>query len=59
VASSVVVYDGRLLDVQVAQMSILIVMFDLVLGWGLLLASHFLASRAAGSGEAQHAGSLG
>jgi hypothetical protein len=49
------VYDGRLLDVQVAQMSILIVMFDLVLGWGVLLASQVLASRPTGSGEAQHA----
>jgi hypothetical protein len=49
------VYDGRLLDVQVAQMSILMVMFDLVLGWGLLLASQILASRAVRSGEAEHA----
>ncbi len=54
-ASSVVVYDGRLLDLEVARMSILCVMVDLVLGWGLLLASHVLASRTAGSGEAEHA----
>jgi hypothetical protein len=47
------VYDGRLLDVQVARMSILCVMVDLVLGWGLLLVSHVLASHAAGSGEAE------
>jgi hypothetical protein len=40
-------------------MSILIVMVDLVLGWGLLLSGQILASRAAGSGEAAHAGSLG
>jgi hypothetical protein len=59
VASSVVVYDGRLLDLEVARMSILCVMVDLVLGWGLLLASHILASRTAGSGEAEHATSLG
>jgi hypothetical protein len=49
------VYDGRLLDVEVVHMSILMVMFDLVLGWGVLLASQILASRAVKSGEAEHA----
>jgi hypothetical protein len=34
-------------------------MTNLVLGWGFLLASYVLASRAVGSGEAEHAGSLG
>jgi hypothetical protein len=55
VASSVVVYDGQLLDLRMVHMSILCVMADLVLGWGLLLASHVLASRAAGSSGAEHA----
>jgi hypothetical protein len=59
VASSVVVYDGRLPSLGVVQVSIFYFMADLVLGWGLLLASYVLASRAAGSGEAEHAGSLG
>jgi hypothetical protein len=49
------VYDGRLLDVEVVHMSILMVMFDLVLGWVLLLAGQILASRALRSGEAEHA----
>ncbi len=51
-------YDGRLLDVEVARMSILMVMVDLVLGWVLLLAGQVLASRAAGSSEAEHAEGL-
>jgi len=59
VASSVVVFGGRLQDWGVVQTSIYSIMADLVLGWGLLLASQVLASSAAGSGEADHAGSLG
>jgi len=58
VASSVVVYDGRLPNLGMVLMSIFYVMADLVLGWGFLLSSYVLASRAAGSGEAEHAGSL-
>ena len=50
-------YDGQLLDMHVAQMSILMVMFDLVLGWGVLLASQILASRPRESGEAERAAS--
>jgi hypothetical protein len=57
VASSVVVYDGRLPSLGVVQVSIFYVMADLVLGWSLLLASHVLASRAKGSSEAEHAAS--
>jgi hypothetical protein len=41
-----------LLDVEVVHMSILMVMFDLVLGWALLLAGQILASRAVRSDEA-------
>jgi hypothetical protein len=33
-------------------------MANLVLGWGLLLASHILASRAVESGQAEHAASI-
>lgn len=51
-ASPVVVYDGRLLDLGVVHVSILCIMADLVLGWGLLLASHVLVRRAAESGAA-------
>jgi hypothetical protein len=59
VASSVVVFGGQVQDWGVVQTSIYSIMVDLVLGWGLLLTSHVLASRAVKSGEAQHAGSLG
>ena len=58
VASSVVVYDGRLPSLGVVHGSIISVMADLVMGWGFLLAGQILASRAAGSSEAEHAGSL-
>jgi hypothetical protein len=51
VASPVVVYDGRLPNLGMVLVSIFCAMADLVLGWGLLLASQVLASRAAGSGE--------
>jgi hypothetical protein len=57
VASSVVVYDGRLPNLGVVHVSICCIMAELVLGWGLLLASHVLASRAAGSSVAEHAAS--
>jgi hypothetical protein len=59
VASEVVLFDGRLPDLGLVHNSIYCLMAGLVLGWGLLLASQVLASRAAGSGEAAHAGSLG
>jgi MFS family permease len=55
VASSVVVFGGRLQDWGMVQTSIYSIMTYLVLGWGLLLASQILASRAAGSGETEHA----
>jgi hypothetical protein len=41
------VYGGRPLDMEVVHLSILLAMFDLVLGWSVLLASQVLASRAA------------
>ncbi len=44
-------YDGQLPSLGLMHVSILCVMANLVLGWGLLLASHVLASRAAGSDE--------
>jgi hypothetical protein len=59
VASSVVVYDSQLPNLSLLQPPLYSIMADLVLGWGLLLASHVLASRAAGSGEAEQAASLG
>jgi hypothetical protein len=52
VASSVVVFGGQLQDWGIVQTSIYSIMVNLVLGWGLLLTSHILASRATGSGEA-------
>jgi hypothetical protein len=55
VASSVVVYDGQLPTLHVVQASICCVMANLVLGWGVLLASQVLASRAGRSGEAEGA----
>jgi MFS family permease len=56
VASSVVLFGGRLQqDWGAVQLSIYSIMTDLVLGWGLLLASQVLASHAKGSGEAEHA----
>jgi hypothetical protein len=56
-ASYVVVYDGRLPNLTLLQPPLYSIMAELVLGWGLLLASHVLASRAAESGEAEHAAS--
>lgn len=50
-ASQAVILDSRPVDLISL---IYLLMTDLVLGWGLLLASHVLVSRAAGSGEAEH-----
>jgi MFS family permease len=59
-ASKVVFFGGRVPNYLSSslQLSIYCIMTDLVLGWGFLLASQVLASRAAGSSEAEHAGSL-
>jgi hypothetical protein len=53
------VYDGQLPSLGVVHTSIICIMANLVLGWGLLLTSQILASRAAGSSEAEQAASLG
>ena len=58
VASSVIVFGGRLQDWGLVQTPIYSLMANLVLGWGFLLASQVLASRAAESSEAEHAGAL-
>lgn len=52
---SVVVYGGRLPTLHVEQASICCVRASLLFGWGILLGSQVLASRAAGRGEAEGA----
>jgi hypothetical protein len=58
-ASQVVIFGGRLPNLSLFGSAAYSIMADLVLGWGFLLFSHVLARRAAGSGEAEHAASIG